>query len=172
MKRVYMLNALLAGIIIFMPLTCAFAAKVKIGVIDTQKIMRESRAAKRARAIFFKDLEAKRAVFRAKQEEARALEAELKREGKKMSPSASKEKADRLGREIKELRRLKSDLEEELKKKDRELTRKLIREIREIVKEFSKKEKYTVILEKKSVVVADEAIDITDKIIRLYDVLK
>ncbi len=172
MKRLFMLNALLVGIIILMPLTAACAAGVKIGVIDTQKIMRESRAAKRAQAIFFKDLEAKRAVFRAKQEEAQALEAELKREGKKMSPSIRKEKAGRLTREIKELKRLKSDLEEELKKKELELRRKLLREIREIVKEVSKKDKYTVILEKKSVVAADEAIDITDKIIRLYDTLK
>jgi len=172
MNRLFIPNVLLAGMIILLPLTDACAAAVKIGVIDTRKIMRESMAAKKARAIFFKDFEAKKAIFMAKQDKARALEGELKREGKKMSPSLRKEEAEKLALEIKELKRLKSDLEEELKKKDLELTRKLLREIGEIVEEFSKKEKYTVILEKKSVVVADEAIDITDKIIRLYDALK
>ncbi len=167
-----MLTALLVGIMILLPLAAASAARIKIGLIDAQKIMRESRAAKKARAAFIKDVEAKRAVLRAKQEEVRALEEELKREGKKMSPSARKQKGEKLQKEIKELKRLGSDLEEELKRKDVELTQKLLREIVGIVKEFSKKEKYTVILEKKSVVAADEAIDITDKIIRLYDDLE
>ena len=167
-----MLTALLVGIMILLPLAAASAARIKIGLIDAQKIMRESRAAKKARAAFIKDVEAKRAVLRAKQEEVRALEEELKREGKKMSPSARKQKGEKLQKEIKELKRLGSDLEEELKRKDVELTQKLLREIVGIVKEFSIKENYTVILEKKSVVAADEAIDITDKIIRLYDDLE
>ena len=172
MKRLFMVNALLVGIMILLPLTAACAARVRIGVIDTQKILRESRAAKNARAVFFKDVEAKRAVFKTKQEQIRPLEEELKREGKKMSSLARKEKAEKLARMIKDLRRFGSDLDEELKKKDIELTRKLLREIGGIVKKFSKKEKYTVILDKKLVVVADEAIDITDKIMRLYDAKK
>ncbi|MBW2020788.1 MAG: OmpH family outer membrane protein [Deltaproteobacteria bacterium] len=172
MKRLFMLNALLVGIMILFPLTVAFAKTVKIGVIDTQKIMRESRAAKNARAVFLKDLEAKRAVLKEKQDEVQAMKEELQKKGKKMSLSTRKEKAEKLEREIKELKRLRSDLEEELKKKDVELTRKLLREIGEIVRKFSKKEKYTVILEKRSVVAADGAIDITDKIIRLYDTQK
>ena len=83
MKRLFMVNALLVGIMILLPLTAACAARVRIGVIDTQKILRESRAAKNARAVFFKDVEAKRAVFKTKQEQIRPLEEELKREGKK-----------------------------------------------------------------------------------------
>ena len=172
MKRRLFMLTVLVGIMILLPLAAASAAKVKIGVIDTQKIMRESRAAKNARSLFLKDVEDKRAVLGAKQKEVRALEEKLKREGKKMSPSARKQKGEQLQKEIKELKRLRSDLEEELKKKDAELTRKLLREVGGIVREFSRKEKYTVILERKSVVAADEAIDITDKIIRLYDDLK
>ena len=143
--------------------------KVKIGIIDTQRIMRESRAARSARAILRKDLEAKRAVFRAKQDEVRAMEEELKREGKGMSPLLRKEKEEKFQKEIKQLRRLKTDLEEEFKKKDVELARKLLGEIRDIVDKFLKKEKYTVILEKRYIVASDEAIDVTDQIIKLYD---
>ena len=56
-----------------------------------------------------------------------------------------------------------------MKKKDAELTRKLIGEVREIVTALSKKENYTLILEKSAVVTSDNAVDITDKIIQLYD---
>ncbi|NVL90022.1 MAG: OmpH family outer membrane protein [Desulfobacterales bacterium] len=172
MKRLFKLNALLVGIMILLPLSAASATEVKIGVIDTRKIMQESKAAKKARAGFLKDLEAKRTVLKKKQKKIQAMEEKLKKKGKKMSASDRQKKAEKLEKEIKELRRLKSDLEEELKKKDVELTRKLLREIGGIVKEFSQKEEYTVILERKSVVAADKAIDITDKIIRLYDTLK
>ncbi|MBW1765169.1 MAG: OmpH family outer membrane protein, partial [Deltaproteobacteria bacterium] len=112
--------------------------------------MRESRAAKSARAFFIKDVGAKREVLKEKQKEVRLMDEELKKDWKNMAPSVRKEKADKLARGDKDLKRLRSDLEEELKKKEKELNRKLLREISEIVKEYSKKEKYSVILEKRS----------------------
>ncbi len=172
MKKKFILNAFIVGLIILLPLTATFAAVIKIGVIDTQKIMRESKAAKKARAVFLKDVEAKRKVLNAKQQEVKGMEDELREKGKDMAPQVRKEKADNLNQEIKELRRLKSDLEEELKKKEMELNRKIFLEIADIVREYLKKEKYTIILEKRSVIASDDTIDITDKILRLYDVIK
>jgi Skp family chaperone for outer membrane proteins len=74
-----------------------------------------------------------------------------------------------LARDLKELRRLKADLEEELNLKNRESTARILEEVAEVISEFRKEEGYTFILEKKSVVTADPAIDVTDDIIRLYD---
>ena len=142
---------------------------IKLGIIDTAKIMRESKAAKNAQTIFLKDLEAKRGILAAKEKEVRLLEEELKSQDTQLSPEERNSKNDKMAKEVKELSRLKSDLEEDLKKKDVELTRKLIGEIREIVNTFYKKENYTLILEKNAVVASDNAIDITDKIIQLYD---
>ncbi|MBW1862682.1 MAG: OmpH family outer membrane protein [Deltaproteobacteria bacterium] len=147
-----LLTTLWIGVTYLLLLGPAYAADVKIGVIDTQKIMRESRAAKMARVDFLKEIEMKRNILAAKQQEVKAMEEELKNKGKNMAPSVRKEKADNLARGVKKLKRLRSDLEEELKKKEKELNRKLLREISEIVKEYSKKEKYSVILEKRSVV--------------------
>ena len=172
MKRLIVLTVILLGIVPMLPSTVVLAADVKIGVIDIQRIMKESRAAKNARAVLLKDVEQKRKMLNDKQNEVQAIEEELKAKGKDMTPQARKEKTDNLADEIKELKRLKSDLEEELKKKERELTRRLLIEIRTIVVEYRKKEKFTIILEKRSVVASDEAIDITDKILQLYDVVK
>ncbi len=172
MKRFFILTVIFIGIMQLLSSAVVLAADVKIGVIDIQRIMKESRAAKNARAVFFKDVEQKRKLFNDKQNEVQAMEEELKTKGKDMTPQARKEKTDNLADEIKELKRLRSDLEEELKKKDRELTQRLLSEISVIVGEYQKKENYTIILEKRSVVASDEAIDITDKIIKLYDVVK
>jgi outer membrane protein len=172
MKRIAFAMCILAGLFFLLPLEAVWAQSVKIGMIDTQKIMRESKAAKKARDILMKDLEAKRAKYKAEEDQARKLEEEFKKEAQGMTPETRKQKAENLEKEIKELGRLKSDLEEELRKRDAELTQNLLKGIYDVVKDFSKKEKFTVILEKRYVVTADDAIDITDKIIQRYDAAK
>jgi outer membrane protein len=148
---------------------CTQAADVRIGVIDTQEVLKESKAAKKARNLLMDELNEKRSVFSKKQDEVRLLEEEIKIKGDGMTESQKREKNDNLAREIKNLQRLKTDLEEELNKKNVDLTQRILQDVSDVIKEFMKKEKYTLILEKKSVVSSDEAIDITEKIIRLYD---
>lgn len=152
-----------------LPVWAAKDAPVKIGIIDVQKILRESKAARNAQAVFVKDMEAKRAQLIAKEKEIQALDEELKNANARLSDESRKEKAERLAREVKEFRRLDADMGEELKKKDVELTQKLLGEVRRIVQSFAKSEKYTLILEKNAVAASDDAIDVTDRIIKLYD---
>jgi len=144
-------------------------APLKIGIIDTARIMRESKAAKSAASTFQKELEAKRAILTAKDKELRLLDTELKNPDSKLTADARKNKTDKLAQEVKEFKRMQTDLDEELKKRDSELTRKLIDEIRQVIRTLVKNENFTLILEKGSVVHADDAINITDKVIKLYD---
>jgi outer membrane protein len=145
------------------------AGVLKIGVIDMQRIMRDSKAVKKVRDAFQQDVQAKRATLTAKEKEVKLLDEELKGSAPKLSPEALKEKSEKLAREGKELARFRDDLTEELKKSNNELTRKVIGEIVGIAKSLSRKEHYAVILEKNAVVTSDEAIDLTDKIIKFYD---
>ena len=90
----------------------------------------------------------------------------------KQDSPALKEKREKLAQEFKEFKRLESDLNEQLKKKDAELTRKILMDVQEILKQFSKNEKYSMIFEKKAVLVVDDGFDVTDKIIKIYDAQK
>ena len=148
----------------------AFAA-VKIGIIDIQKVLREAKAAKSVQDAFLKDVNAKKATLAERQKKISQMDNELKNAGKKLSAAERKERKEKLDKEIKELNRHSSDFNEELKKKNVELTRKLIGEIRDVAKTLANDENYTVILEKgaAAVVASDDAADVTDKIIRLYD---
>lgn len=148
------------------------AADVKIGVIDTHRIMRDSKAAKKVREILLKDMESKRERFRYEEEQTLKLQEEIKRDAQTMNPAVRQEKTEKFERELKELSRLKSDLEEDFRKKEAELTRKILKEVGRIVNDFRKKEKYTIILEKRYVVAAEDAIEVTEKIINLYDAAK
>ena len=172
MKRFILFASSILILLSFVAVTTATAASVKIGVIDTQKIMRESKAAKESRQIFLMDLEAKRAVLKSKEQEVRALDQELKKEGSTMTHSKVKDKREKLAQEIKELKRLRADLSEDLKKKDAELTQKVLKEVQDIVKTYRKKNRYTIIFERRSVIDIDDSIDITGAIIKLYDAKK
>ena len=155
--------------------TAALAADkktVKIGIIDVQKVLRESQAAKKAQAIYKKDFESKRALLNAAEKEIRRLEEDLKENGRALSVDARKEKEENLTKQVKEFKRLAADMDEELKKKDAELTRKLLAEIGGVVQTLLKKDQYTVIMQSDKIVAFDEAIDITEKVIKLYDAEK
>jgi outer membrane protein len=150
---------------LFLALPAVAAKELKVGITDTQKILREAKAAKSANDTLQKDLAVKRATLAAKEKEVQRLDEEVK----KATGADISEKADKLAQLVKEYKRLDSDLGEELKKKQLELTQKLITEIRQVVNTVADKDGYTLILEKGSVVQNDDSFDITDKVIKQYD---
>jgi outer membrane protein len=170
MKRIFM-GGTVFFVVLFLTMSVAMAAdsSVKISTIDVQKILRESKAAKTAKADLMKDVEQKRAQLIAKDKEIKELDQELKDQNAKLSSDERQIKAEKLAREVKELRRLDADLTDELKKKEIALTQKLLGELRRVAQAFLKDMKYTLILEKNSVIASDGAVDVTDKIIKLYD---
>jgi outer membrane protein len=157
------------GATMFYPVQMSLAKDVKIGVIDVQKIVNESKAAKEAKAELLKDMEIKRSLLIKEQNELKELQEAFNKDKDGMSDSERKEKQEEINQGIKELRRLKADLEEELKKKDRELAQELLQEIKDVAKKFLGQERYTVIVERRFVVVMDDAVDVTAKIIKMYD---
>ena len=143
---------------------------LKIGFVDINKIMKESKAAKNARAIYQKDFESKKTIIKEKSDKVANLEKDLK--NTKQDSPAWKEKREKLAEEFKELKRLESDSNEQLKKKDAELTQKILADLQQLLKQFSKSENYSIIFEKKAALVSIEGLDITDKIIKIYDAQK
>jgi len=161
---------LLSSILFFFIISFSVqAAEIKIGVIDTQKIIMQSEKIMNSRADFFKDIEEKKAKLMEKQKSAQMLDSELKSGNTSMSNEERNKKTDKLSREVKNLNRMKEEIELELKSKDAELGRTFLRQIRDVTNDFLLKNNYTIILEKGSVVASDNTVDITDEIIKLYD---
>lgn len=168
MKR---LTFLFACIVLFISANVfsAFAADLKIGILDPQKIIAQSEKSTKYRAEFAKEFEVRQQEFLKKQSAAQALENELKTQGNTMTSEVYREKADRLRREARDLKRMQEEIEAELKAKEAELTRKFYREIKNVAVEYLEKEKLSLILEKNTTVASDDAIDVTDQIMKLYD---
>ena len=142
----------------------------KIGLINIQKIIMESKAGKDAKLAFDKELDAKRSMLSAKEKSAKAIEDDLKANGAKMKADVKKAKEDSLAENIKDLRRLKQDMEEELKKKDAELTSGILKDVLAITKKVGDEGGYSFILQATpQVVYMDKAADITNEVLKRYD---
>jgi len=169
MKRIFSLFGVLLILVFAL---AAFAAQkdlpVKIGVFDLKKVMQEAKAAKEAREIFQSEREKKIATLNEKANKVKSTEEKLKEATPKEAPGVREE----LAREVKEYNRLKSDIEEELKKRDLELTQRIVNEIKKVVDNYAKNEGLSLVLEKSVVFSASDTIDITDRVIRAYDATK
>jgi len=144
---------------------------MKVGMVDMQKILRESKNSLKVRTAFMKDVEKKQAAIATKEGEVRKLDEEFSR----LEPSAidvRKKKGDQIKHEMRELQYLREDAEGELKRKEMEITQKVIGEIMQVVRSYARSERFTVILDRMAVITAEESIDITDRILKLYDAQK
>jgi outer membrane protein len=153
------------------PKAAAGGGPQKIGMVDMQKILRESKNSQRVRTAFMKDVEKRKAAIIAKEGEIRKLEEEFK----VLDPGvmdARKKKGDQLKHEMRELQYLREDAEGELKRKEMEITQKVIGEIVLVVRNYARGERFTIILDRMAVITAEESVDITDRILKLYDAQK
>ncbi|MDY6831131.1 MAG: OmpH family outer membrane protein [Thermodesulfobacteriota bacterium] len=155
-------------LVVFSVPVCA-ASKVKVGVIDTKRVIRDARAARAARADIYEEIREKQAMFSEKQADVMSLSVELRKQQAALDQETYRQKSDDLEKQMKELSRLKEDLESELNEKNVELTRKILQEVWEIVNQYRRDEGYTLIFEADKVVSADEETDITEAIIQIYD---
>jgi outer membrane protein len=140
---------------------------LKIGIVDISKIMKDSKAAKSAHAIFTKELDAKKATLKVKSDKVAALDKELNKLDQKSS--AWKDKRDSLAKEFREMKVMENEMNKELQKKDVDLSNKIFTNIQQVLNKLMKSENYSLILDKKAVLAGKDGLDITDKVIKVYD---
>jgi outer membrane protein len=95
------------------------------------------------------------------------LDKELK--GLDQKSSAWNEKRDKLAKEFKELKTMENEMNNELQKKDVDLTKKIFTDVQQILNKLVKSENYSLILDKKAVLAGKDGFEITDKVIKIYD---
>ena len=177
MKKIVFVVALFMVLLLALPVWAAPKAAAagggsgKIGMVDMQKILRESKNSQKVRTAFMKDVEKKQTAIVAKEGAIRKMEEEFKG----LAPGdmdGRKKKGDQIKHEMRELQYLKEDAEGDLKRKEMEITQKVIGEIMQVVRSYARGERFTIILDRMAVITAEESIDITDRILKLYDAQK
>ncbi len=148
-----------ATILAVLLLTPSFAMAQRIGFVDIKEIIFQSDAGKKATAEFKKSFEKKRDMIQSK-------EAELKRNKEKLEQqrsagilkdSALREMEHDYQAKFRDYQRLVADSNDELSKKDQELSTRLVPEIYKIIERIGDKEGFSLILDVNNPVVVYHA---------------
>ena len=153
--------------------TASFAAELKFGYADIQKIVFLSDAGKEAKDQMSIKGAALEAEKNAREDALKKLSVELERQGVLLNESARMAKEKDYKQKLKEYQRFKMDAQDELKDKNDELTNRIAEDIVKITQEYGRKNGYTFIFVKDNFMVfADDKVDLTDELMKLFNASK
>jgi outer membrane protein len=145
--------------------------QLRIGVIDMARAIQETAAGKKAK----KELEEE---FNKKKKDLEKREADIKKMGEDfekrsmaMNEDARLKKQNELQGEMRKYQEMAAKSQQEIQKRERDLTQPIVTRLRSILDDIAKKEDFTMVLEKseQSVMWAKRELDLTDRVIKEFD---
>jgi outer membrane protein len=170
-KKVYFL----LGFFLAIPLVVVSqqsGSSVKIGVLNTNRVVRESTEGKAFLARIQNKQQAKEAEVKAQQQSILEAQQLLQRQASSLSEEARLRKQQELEQRVRQLNRFKEDAQAELNAYSQEQFANLGNQMMPVINQLAKEEGYSLILEASSgMLYVDPAIDITDKVIARFNAL-
>ena len=148
----------------------AAAADVKLGSVDLQRALNEVDEGKAAKALLKKDFEEKQKQLDAGKNDFEKARADFEKQQVVMSDQAKRDKASELDRRAMELQSTYQKLQQDLMKREQEMTGGIFQKMSDIVREMAEADGLTLVLERNAgVVYALPALDLTNELIRKYN---
>lgn len=145
MKRSIYLMTVIISLVFVWSTSCPAADK--IGFINLQEIMQKSNAGKKAQDDFKKFYEKETQEIKSSEKELKKMKEDLDKQSSIMTQSSRSEKESAYQKKLRDYQLLVNDTNEELKKRDQEMTQKLMPGIIKIVRSIAEKEKYTLVVD-------------------------
>lgn len=169
MKRLMIFVLLL----ISMVATDALAAELKIGVVNMQTALTQSKGGLENTAKLKRFYDEKMGLLKQKDEEIKKLQAEYKSKATILNDEKKADFEKRINQLIKDLQRLSKDYDDEFRELEGRLTNEILNELTKVIAEIGKSEKYDLLLENgattTTVLYRSELLDVTDRVIKAYD---
>ena len=145
--------------------------ETKIGFIDMQKAIQETKAGKAAKTKLEGEFNKKKAELQKKEAELKEKFEDFDKKALALSNEVKAKKQQELQIEMQKHQQLVAKSQMDIQKKERDLTKPIIEKMQKIIAEIAKKEGYTAILEKSEqlVLFAQPNIDLTDRVIKEYN---
>ena len=164
------------------------SAQDKIGLVDIQRVMQESKEGKKALAKLQEsakrlqnELNSRAQALQRSEQNLRKMQAELRQKSLLFSEDVRRQKEDELLQKQREfargregLVRFRREAEDDFNRERVRSTQKIRREIRDVVVRIGKSDKFTLVLERNNFLLYfdSQRIDLTDRIIKAYDQAK
>jgi outer membrane protein len=159
-------------------LICGWSATApaadKIGFIDIREIMLNSAPGIKAREEFQKTFDKKKEELKSQEAEIKKMRDDLDKRSELMTNNLRDEKESVYVKKLRDYQILVVDANDEMRKRDEELSDKLTKDIIKIVRAVAKKEKYALVIDVANmpVVYYDKGNDFSKKVIEEYNKMK
>ena len=147
------------------------ADPVKIAFVDMQRALNFCEAGKEAKKQMTQEVEKLQKTMAAKQKEVEKIKEDLEKRGTVLSESVRKDKERDYQMKLRDLQRMQKDYEDDLRRKDRELTEGILRKLEAIIKKMGEEGKYTMILERNqgAMIYTSSTVDLTEEVIKIIN---
>jgi outer membrane protein len=149
----------------------AAAGNSKIGFVDIQKAIGETKEFKKSQMKFRVELQKEKGIIDARKKKVEGMLIELNKQANVLNPSLKKRKEESFLREKKDFERYVQDREEEFARKEKVVLDKISKKMLEVLKQLGKQKKLTMVLEKKTVFYSDSTLDLTNLATNTYNKL-
>lgn len=139
-------------------------AGLKVGVVDTERIMRESAPADRVKKKIEKEFAGRDQELQKLAKQAKDMQTSLEKDGVTMSDSDRQAKERDLAALTRELQRKDRELREDFNRRRNEELSGMLDQINKTIKKMAEAEKYDLILQ--DAVYRSPKVDITDKVLK------
>jgi len=153
----------------------AFAASGKISFVDTQTVFEKTKLGKKYQGVLKEYYESRKKILDLDADEIQKLRDDYGKQSAVLKPEARKEREESIGRKINDFEKKRTEFNNELSKKNEELSSEFNQEMVAILKDMAKREKVSLILNRTisvmskgeipSVLYGDEDLDLTEKVI-------
>lgn len=147
----------------------ALGQQIKIGFVNIQKAISESKAGERARKKFEGDIKSKEAALVREKQAIEKMKRDLDKKALLLKADERIKVQRDFQRRVRDYERKMSDAQEELQVKERQMTAEILKGLQRIVEEVGKSRKFTLILDRSQLLYTDKGIDITNDVIQLYN---
>jgi outer membrane protein len=142
---------------------------VKIGFVNLDRALNESRAGRSALEKLQADVKATESSLLKEKQDLERLRSDIDKKGLLLKEEERRNLEKEFQRRVRNYQREMRDSQEELNQRKNELMAGILKGLEKVVTEIGKKEKFTLILERSQVLYTDQGVDITDTVIKRYD---
>lgn len=166
------IGTLLVWIVWIVPAVDA-ADSVKIGYVDAQKILDNTKAGKKSKEGMEEFVKSRQKIIDLDESEIKQLQDDLTRQAAVLSPDARREKEESLQRKVMEYQRRAGEMNKEVQGKKKEVLDKFNKDLEGIVKKVAERGGYSFVIDRNAeggvLLYAKESFDLTDEVVKEFE---
>lgn len=168
-SRLVRLRRAVLGSAVVLTVAGAAYAQAKIAVVDTQRAMMETEEGLRMQATLKKLFDSKQRELDKRQKDLQAEEADIQKQRGVLSQEALQRRAEEWQREMMSLQQMYVGYNQEMQKKQGEMTQPIIQKTMGLIRRLATQEGYDLIIDKQAAPYFRSDLDLTDRIITMYN---